>query len=59
VFVISNLVFIPLAYFLYPKTVNRTLEDLDYFDKASSHSTIVRIGDKVAKQCNRSGEEED
>jgi len=54
VFAIFNLVFIPVVYFLYPETANRTLEDLDdYFDKDSPHSTIIRIGDRVAKQHHR------
>jgi hypothetical protein len=57
VFAIFNLVFIPVVYFLYPETANRTLEDLDdYFDKDSPHSTIISIGDKVAKQHHRPAE---
>jgi hypothetical protein len=57
VFAIFNLVFIPVVYFLYPETANRTLEDLDdYFDKDSPHSTIIRIGDRVAKQHHRPAE---
>lgn len=57
VFAIFNLVFIPVVYFLYPETANRTLEDLDdYFDKDSPHSTIIPIGDKVAKQHHRPAE---
>jgi hypothetical protein len=57
VFAIFNLVFIPVVYFLYAETANRTLEDLDdYFAKDSPHSTIIRIGDKVAKQHHRPAE---
>jgi hypothetical protein len=57
VFAVFNLVFIPVVYFLYPETANRTLEDLDdYFAKDSPHSTIIRIGDKVAKQHHRPAE---
>jgi hypothetical protein len=57
VFAIFNLVFIPVVYFLYPETANRTLEDLDdYFDKDSPHGTIIRVGDKVAKQHHRPAE---
>lgn len=49
-----NVVFIPVVYFLYPETANRTLEDLDaYFDRDSGHKTIIAIGDKVAKQHKR------
>lgn len=56
-FAVFNLVFIPVVYFLYPETANRTLEDLDdYFDKDSPHKTIIRIGDKVAKQHHRPAE---
>lgn len=56
-FAIFNLVFIPVVYFLYPETANRTLEDLDdYFDKDSPHSTIIRVGDLVAKQHHRPAE---
>ena len=45
---------IPVVYFLYPETANRTLEDLDdYFDRDSGHKTIIPIGDKVAKQHQR------
>jgi hypothetical protein len=43
-------VFIAVVYFLYPETANRSLEDLDaYFDRDSGHTTIIPIGDKVAK----------
>lgn len=53
-FAIFNLVFIPVVYFLYPETANRTLEDLDaYFDRDSGHGTIIKIGDKIAKQHSR------
>ena len=46
--------FIPVVYFLYPETANRTLEDLDdYFDRDSGHKTIIPIGDKIAKQHQR------
>lgn len=56
-FAVFNLAFIPIVYFLYPETANRTLEDLDdYFDKSSPHRTIIRIGDKVAKQHRRPAE---
>ena len=49
-----NFAFIPLVYFLYPETANRTLEDLDaYFDKDSCHPLIISVGDKVAKQHQR------
>lgn len=54
VFAVMNVVFIPVVYFLYPETSNRTLEDLDdYFDRDSGHKTIIAIGDKVAKQHKR------
>lgn len=54
VFAVMNIVFLPVVYFLYPETANRTLEDLDaYFDRDSGHTTIIRIGDKVAKQHKR------
>jgi hypothetical protein len=57
VFAIFNLIFIPVVYFLYPETANRTLEDLDdYFDKDSPHGAIIRVGDKVAKQHHRPAE---
>ena len=53
-FAVFNLAFIPVVYFLYPETANRTLEDLDdYFDKDSPHKIIIRIDDKVAKQHHR------
>jgi len=56
-FAVFNLAFIPIVYFLYPETANRTLEDLDdYFDKSSPHRTIIRVGDKVAKQHHRPAE---
>ena len=48
------MVFIVIVYFLYPETANRTLEDLDaYFDRDSGHPTIIRVGDKEAKQTAR------
>ncbi|KAK5162871.1 uncharacterized protein LTR77_011128 [Saxophila tyrrhenica] len=54
IFAVLNVVFLPVVYFLYPETANRTLEDLDaYFDRDSGHTTIIRIGDKVAKQHKR------
>lgn len=54
IFAVMNLVFIPVVYFLYPETANRTLEDLDdYFDRDSGHKTVIPIGDKVAKQHQR------
>ena len=46
--------FIPVVYFLYPETSNRTLEDIDeYFDINSGHKTIIPISDKVAKSTAR------
>lgn len=49
-----NIFFLPVVYFLYPETANRTLEDLnDYFDRDSPHHTIIRISDKTAKQHQR------
>lgn len=54
VFAVLNIVFVPLVYFCYPETANRTLEDLDdYFDRDSGHKAIIPIGDKVAKQHRR------
>ncbi|RJE19908.1 sugar transporter [Aspergillus sclerotialis] len=54
IFASFNLAFIIIVYFLYPETANRTLEDLDaYFDLDSGHPTIIRIGDKEAKQTAR------
>ena len=44
----------PVVYFFYPETSNRTLEDLDeYFDVDSAHNTIIPIGDKIAKSTAR------
>uniref|UniRef100_A0A8H7N0U1 Major facilitator superfamily (MFS) profile domain-containing protein n=1 Tax=Bionectria ochroleuca TaxID=29856 RepID=A0A8H7N0U1_BIOOC len=54
IFAVFNLAFIFVVYFLYPETANRTLEDLNaYFDIDSGHSTIIPIGDKVAKSSKR------
>ena len=54
IFAVLNIFFIPIVYFLYPETANRTLEDLDaYFDRDSGHKTIIPIGDKVSKQHQR------
>ncbi|KAK4950263.1 hypothetical protein LTR10_011244 [Elasticomyces elasticus] len=54
IFAVLNFAFLPVVYFLYPETANRTLEDLnDYFDRDSPHKTIIAIGDKVAKQHHR------
>lgn len=54
VFAAFNLLFIPVVYFLYPETANRTLEDLDeYFDIDSGHKTIIPIGAKTAKSTMR------
>lgn len=54
IFAALNLFFLPVVYFLYPETMQRTLEDLDaYFDIDSPHKTIIPISDKVAKQRSR------
>ena len=54
IFAALNLLFLPVVYFLYPETMQRTLEDLDwYFDIDSPHKTVIPIGDKVAKQRTR------
>ncbi|EGP89664.1 uncharacterized protein MYCGRDRAFT_67680 [Zymoseptoria tritici IPO323] len=56
-FAVFNIAFLPVVYFLYPETSNRTLEDLDdYFDRDSPHKAIIRFGDKVAKQHKRPAE---
>ena len=49
--------FLTVVYFLYPETMQRTLEDLDaYFDIDSPHKTMIPIGDKIAKQTSRPSE---
>ncbi|KAK4690950.1 hypothetical protein P7C71_g5951, partial [Lecanoromycetidae sp. Uapishka_2] len=54
IFAALNLLFLPVVYFLYPETMQRTLEDLDwYFDIDSPHKTFIPFGDKVAKQRTR------
>ncbi|TVY32146.1 Sugar transporter [Lachnellula subtilissima] len=54
IFAAFNLLFIPVVYFLYPETANRTLEDIDeYFDVDSSHPTIIPFGDKATKSTAR------
>jgi MFS family permease len=54
VFASFNLIFIPIVYFFYPETANRTLEDLNaYFDRDSGNSTFIAIGNKAAKQKER------
>ncbi|KAK6369903.1 hypothetical protein LTS17_009353 [Exophiala oligosperma] len=54
IFACFNLAFIPIVYFLYPETANRTLEDLDdYFDKDSGNPTIIPISSKAAKRKQR------
>lgn len=54
VFAAFNLLFIPVVYFLYPETANRTLEDIDeYFDVDSGHTTIIPFGDKATKSTAR------
>lgn len=54
IFAAFNLMFLPVVYFLYPETMQRTLEDLDaYFDIDSPHRTIIPISDKIAKQRSR------
>ncbi|KXT14309.1 hypothetical protein AC579_8430 [Pseudocercospora musae] len=56
-FAVFNVAFLPVVYFLYPETANRTLEDLDdYFDKDSPHRIPIPIGDKIAKQHQRPAE---
>ncbi|KAF4627587.1 hypothetical protein G7Y89_g10564 [Cudoniella acicularis] len=54
IFASFNLLFLPVVYFLYPETSNRTLEDIDeYFDIDSGHTTIISIGDKATKSTAR------
>lgn len=54
VFAAFNLLFLPVVYFLYPETSNRTLEDIDeYFDKDSGHKLIIPFSDKVARSTAR------
>lgn len=56
-FAVFNIAFLPVVYFLYPETANRTLEDLDdYFDKDSPHKIPIPFSDKVAKQHQRPAE---
>ncbi|ORY64475.1 general substrate transporter [Pseudomassariella vexata] len=51
IFACLNIVFVPVVYFFYPETANRTLEDLDlYFDKNSGNNTVIAISNKKAKQ---------
>ncbi|KAI9820746.1 MAG: hypothetical protein M1827_005116 [Pycnora praestabilis] len=50
-FACFNLIFLPVVYFFYPKTSDRTLEDLDYyFDIDSPPHTLVPNTEKTAKQ---------
>lgn len=43
--------FVPITYFFYPETANRTLEDIDrYF---AEHDNILVFRDKVATQLSR------
>lgn len=54
IFAAFNLLFIPVVYFLYPETANRSLEDIDqYFDVDSGHTTIIPLGDKATKSTAR------
>lgn len=42
IFMCTNFAFVPLVYFFYPETANRTLEEVDYL--------FIREGNKGAKQ---------
>lgn len=42
IFMCTNFTFVPLVYFFYPETANRTLEEVDYL--------FIREGNKGAKQ---------
>ena len=44
--------FIPVTYFFYPETANRTLEDIDRFF-ATNPPVIVAPGNKLATQLHR------
>ncbi|CZR58318.1 related to sugar transporter [Phialocephala subalpina] len=54
IFAAFNLLFVPVVYFLYPETSNRTLEDIDeYFDVDSGHKTIIPLSDRAARSTAR------
>ena len=41
IFMITNLLFVPIFYFFYPETSNMSLEDLDYFFTSNENPVIV------------------
>ena len=47
--------FIPVTYFFYPETANRTLEDIDRFF-ATHPPVIIAPGNKLATQLHRPAE---
>jgi hypothetical protein len=50
-FTVFNAVCLPIIYFLYPETANRTLEDLDTYYR--SNPPLIVIGDKDATSSKR------
>lgn len=51
VFTIFNAAFMPVIYFLYPETANRTLEDLD--DYYRHNPKLIVVGDKDVTSSKR------
>ncbi|VUC30958.1 unnamed protein product [Clonostachys rosea] len=51
VFTVFNTAFMPVIYFFYPETANRTLEDLDEYYR--SNPPLIVVGDKDATSSKR------
>ncbi|KAL4763167.1 sugar porter family MFS transporter [Aspergillus foveolatus] len=48
VWTVLNAVFLPVIYFLYPETANRTLEDIDSYYRSSPPLLVTRDPDAIA-----------
>ncbi|RWA05335.1 hypothetical protein EKO27_g9770 [Xylaria grammica] len=48
VWTIFNAAFLPVIYFFYPETANRTLEDLDEYFRSNPSAVVVRDRDAVS-----------
>lgn len=50
VWTVTNAVFLPIIYFFYPETANRTLEDLDAYYRSDPSLIVIRDPDAISRK---------